>query len=452
MKDHQKSEMAISTMLVTIALVACGGGTKIVTNTVTEVFPIYLVATEGLSFEPIHDRCDKAVRHFCIENHATTNLHLAKLELVEKNEDTSFFFGAIDQGLTPETVQGQVLEPASRFCFDVEHRPSKPGAHNASISAQLVELDSPLLLEIGGGADFMAEQIDRYFQGPSIKVDFLIVVDKSMKMSSVRQLAHDRLTSLFSQIEQRADYHVGVISMEDSEGGQLHPLNGVDPRVVHSALPHPEQNFAAMIDDLNIGTGSTDEGLTSTFLMLQSGGFGVDFFRDDAIFFILYVSDTDDTSQSDPTLFAWFFRTARDALRMTRLPINPNVPMQSVVAFGILPQVGDTQCLPPLGAMDFGTRYAQACSLSGGFTISFCSTDWSQVLQFFPPPGPYQELDLSRTPMPDSIKVSIKQPDGSMMMLTTQDWMYDSDRHAVLLNALPPAASTVEVTYETQCP
>src|SRR5262249_37632190 len=89
-KKPQKCEIFAALAL---ACVACGGGTKTITNTVTETFPIYLVAPDGLAYAPIHEHCQKESRHFCVENHASIDLHLAKLELVEKTLPKSFFFG-----------------------------------------------------------------------------------------------------------------------------------------------------------------------------------------------------------------------------------------------------------------------------------------------------------------------------------------------------------------------
>lgn len=132
------------------------------------------------------------------------------------------------------------------------------------------------------------------FRRPS--VDILFVVDNSGSMSTYQQNVADNMDQFVNEFSQLKliDYHIGVITTDSSDGGELQGT----PTYVEPSTPN---GLARLKTNLKVGTnGSANEELFGpTSLALSKrllSGYNSGFYRQDAYLVVIFVSDAEDQS------------------------------------------------------------------------------------------------------------------------------------------------------------
>jgi len=136
------------------------------------------------------------------------------------------------------------------------------------------------------------------FRRPS--VDILFVVDNSGSMSTYQQNVADNMDQFVDEFSQLKliDYHIGVITTDSSDNGQLEG----NPTYVE---PSTVDGLRKLKNNLKVGiNGSPTEelfGPTSKALSKRLlGGYNSGFYRQDAYLVVIFVSDAEDQSDIDP--------------------------------------------------------------------------------------------------------------------------------------------------------
>lgn len=130
-------------------------------------------------------------------------------------------------------------------------------------------------------------------------VDILFVVDNSGSMSSYQQNVADNMDQFIDEFSKLKliDYHIGVISTDPADGGQLEG----NPSYVEPTTPN---GLNRLKSNLKLGTngsaweelfGPTSKALSKKLL----SGYNSGFYRQDSYLVIIFVSDAEDQSNMD---------------------------------------------------------------------------------------------------------------------------------------------------------
>jgi hypothetical protein len=263
---------------------------------------------------------------------------------------------------------------------------------------------------------------DLFVQEPQPVVDILWVLDDSPSM-------HDQLDEIFSMapafldwfVSSGLDYHIGVISTDTGERGELRTseagLRWLDPQT-----PEPHHVLLELLADDGIGS-SCEQGLTTSGLALQANE---GFLRDDSAVHVIIVSD--EVDQSDPDVVTseeyvdWF-----TALGVAR-------------SFSA---VADSSAVPGCGAGQW-SRYADLVEQIGGVYWELGRGDWDVMLDTLglATSALQREFVLSQPAVPDSLQVSL-----DATQLPSSDYWFDPAANSIVFYRAPPWPAEVRVTY-----
>ena len=88
-----------------------------------------------------------------------------------------------------------------------------------------------------------------------------------------------------------------------------------------------------------------------------------------------------------------------------------------------------------------GRSYMEATNQLFGTVVDICADDWTPgVTDATSQIEPYEEITLSKTPVPATIRVFVDQTPYS-------DWTYDASTNTVYFTVVPGGGSLVEVGY-----
>jgi hypothetical protein len=281
-----------------------------------------------------------------------------------------------------------------------------------------------------------AEHVDAFTQVTAPKVDVLWVVDNS---SSMEEEA-DKLTYNFPLfidyfIDSGLDWHVGVVStnMEMAgHKGQLLEASGfawIDP-----LTPDPAAVFAQMVPCYP-GVSHEESGRAAVYATLEELVDTVNqgFLRDDSTLHVIVISDEDDHSVAPDKgeFVAWYENLRSEPETRT---------FSAITGLELCPNVNE-----------LGTDYVDVTQAIGGSLWSICEADWAPVLDEIGlnASSLSTEFFLSRLPVPETINVTVTEPDQLPLTLSTDAWVYNESRNSIrFLAFVPSPLARVEIRFE----
>jgi hypothetical protein len=191
--------------------------------------------------------------------------------------------------------------------------------------------------------------------------DVLFVVDDSCSMADEQaQLASDMDVILHELLDNKVDFHLGVVTTDIDAvltAGELRQADGV--KWVEPTTPNPGQVFSAMVNAGTLGSG-TEKGLGAAYIALEEKEAveNAGFLRPDAMLAVVVLSDEEDATPASvitqPDFVDWF----------DRLKASPASSwFHSIVAPG------------------GGTRYVDTSLATGGLGEAITSADWTPFLR-----------------------------------------------------------------------
>lgn len=271
------------------------------------------------------------------------------------------------------------------------------------------------------------------------QVDVLMVVDNSCSMYEEQAAMSTTISAMYdAYVAEGADFHFGVVStdMDDpAQSGRLREAAG--SRWVDGGTADPIAKLQAMIQ-LGTGGSANERGIDAARSAIethsQPGGYNEGFYRDEAVFEIVVLSDESDFSQTNgPTFQAWL-----GGLKTGGQPVVVN----SIVS-------PDPVCV---GAATPGTAYTQLAIDTGGVIWSVCETDYRPALEdaaltHLPAPTDSFTLDVAVDPTSLSAEVTT---DGSTISYGAAELAWDAATFTVTLPAPVPPGSDVAIRYAIQ--
>lgn len=288
---------------------------------------------------------------------------------------------------------------------------------------------------------------DRITQVTEPRVDSLWVIDNSCSMADEQAKLvenFDMFASYF--VGSGLDYHVGVVStdmVDPDQSGKLRTVAG--QRWIDAATVDPLGLFGAMATLGTTGTGvESGLGAAYTALEVERTGYNDGFYRTEAALHTVTITDekdyTDPTIITKPEFIDWY------------QGLKPAVPERSY------------SCIVALDGPGRGTAYLDAAAAIGGITYDIHAPDWPSILELLgiQSSGLKSEFFLSAQPVPGSVTVSVRLPNGIVLpfdeavyddkgLFVSGEWLYSESRNSVsFLDYVPEALSVVEITYELQ--
>lgn len=280
--------------------------------------------------------------------------------------------------------------------------------------------------------------VDEFVQRDLPAVDILFVVDNTGSMAQEQMRLGNEFESLADALD-REDiaWQVGVVTTERS-AADAGWLQG-QPWILTPDLDDPQ---AAFVSTVQVGTdGSSPEaGLASAMLALElAGPDGVNagFRRPDAVLHLVFVSDSDDQSES------WYDDPAGAMLDALEAESQwSGLPARASAVVGDVPD----GCTSVAGVAQPGHEYHEVATASGGVVESICSPDLGNILEAVAEQTMVwqQRFELRAEPLADSVRVSLN---GERQ---EQGWNLERTPPAVTFCTPPPPGSEIRVEYVVQ--
>lgn len=232
------------------------------------------------------------------------------------------------------------------------------------------------------------------------------------------------------------DYHLAVTTADvevTGPAGRLVPLDPPGARVVTANLPNPTQRLRDLFEEENDIASGVEQGLVAAHLatvqpLRRTHNAG--WLRRDSLLVLVFLSDEEDQSPSDPATYAELFTALR--------------PIQDPNLLRVVTLVGPVGGACPL-AYD-GVRYLDLGARLGGAAVSFCAIDASTLSSIPTLRGEWESWDLAGDPSPGTLTVRV---DGVALPHS-----YDPARRRIQFNplALPLPGAVLEAQYQARCP
>lgn len=299
-------------------------------------------------------------------------------------------------------------------------------------------------------------QVDRTLQVPQPQVDVLFVVDNSCSMAEEQQQLGENFPGFMQYFaDSGLDFHIGVISTDmtdPSHRGKLRQIGG--NRYIDEDTENPEQVFSMMA---NMGTGGAyeEKGRAAAYTALELNAElprNEGFAREDAALHLVFISDEEDQSGSNPIsrqeFLAW----------MANHKASPDL----VTAHAIVGLPGQS-----CAAIDtVGAQYAQYAEVTAGIAFSLCQPDWEPLLDELglQTSGLKREYFLTKIPVIDPLELRVQvktERDGAEVTIDFRvclaeeaerdpscQVVYTGGRNSItFLDYLPDPQSEVIATY-----
>jgi hypothetical protein len=276
------------------------------------------------------------------------------------------------------------------------------------------------------------------------KVDVLFVIDDSCSMSEEQaQVAVNFPAFMDFFLGSGIDYHLGVTTTDvdstNPNAGRLRRVmnDGATHRFIDTTTANPTAVFSAMA---NAGTnGSPSEaGREAAYQLLETGRDlprNQDFYRDDSILHMVFVSDEQDQS-IEPSIAD--FRSWRENLKA-----RP----EDVVSHAITGIPGQL-CT---AVFDAGTLYITYADQSGGAVQDLCEPDWAPLMEELGliTSGLRREFFLLNPAAGDVVEVSVFVPGPDVTQTFTADeFTYDAAGPSITFDTfVPEPGSVVRLSY-----
>ncbi len=335
----------------------------------------------------------------------------------------------------PETLLAPYfVEAGGQQKVSIIYEPQRVGldrrTYTIEHSAALGQLSVPLV----GAAMQAPVRIENHLSWSQPRIDLLIVVDNSSTMqqeqSQITQASSALLNLLY---ESQVDYHLGVTTTDTSieetrgrlRGGTMTPQT---PRLGHE-----------LAQALNVGTtgSEVERGLLAAQIALRAQT-NPGFRRPEAGLMIMFISDEDDDSPSQPYLRQYLDSVGRRGglgLRIASVVSSPE-PTQ--------------QC--PSGVAP-GLRYRDLAEATDGPQMNLCTFTWASDLSglLSDTLGRQTAFELQASPLPQTLEVFVNgvlqaatDAQGAVWRLQGNTVHFES-AHA------PSPGARLRFSYRTEC-
>lgn len=302
--------------------------------------------------------------------------------------------------------------------------------------------------------------VDRLIQSPEQTIDILFVMDTSCSMREEQEALDANMPSFMQFfLDSGLDYHLGVVSTNmDARYSDAGLLTRAEDgsRFIDPSTPSPFETFTELAV-LGTDGHAEEQGRRAawTAIELFGGTEHRDFYREEATLSVVVISDEDDHSGDSPISLPEFV-TWLDGLK------QGDAGQTSFSAI-----VADTERCAQLPS-DVGDEYIQAVEETGGVLWSICTDRWDLALEQLgmQAAGIRREFFLSQVPVPGTLSVTVRWPDGTEIPYALVDaptpspqWedgaapfevTYDRARNSVRFwEQLPPPLSEMMATYES---
>lgn len=269
-----------------------------------------------------------------------------------------------------------------------------------------------------------------YFTQPALvdQADILFVVDNSGSMYDEQVLLGNGFATFIDWIAGTVvDFQIAVTATDE-----LGSFYGTTP-VIDPSTPNIEATFAS---NVQVGTNGAyfERGFASAKVALENNP---TFLRPTAQLYLMFVSDEDD--QSGGSVLSWvdYFADLKGGRERVFFSSISGPPTSAC-------QTADSNAAP-------GPRYHYISNLGQGHWGSICQTDFGHsLLQLgFAVSGLYGEFELSQPATADTARVWVDDVPAD-----PADFHLDAGTNSIVFTAaaLPPAGSSVRVSYEVDTP
>jgi len=173
--------------------------------------------------------------------------------------------------------------------------------------------------------------------------------------------------------------------------------------------------------------GGGEAGFDAVYAYIAENTYSNTWMRFDAALLVVFVSDEEEQSGShfiDVLQFISWYSNVR-----------PSVFLSSIINLPL----AESLCTP--NAADVGLKYKQVTQHFNGVVIDICSDDWSTGVEAASSlVEPIEELQLSHTPLIDTIRVFVN---GQL----DHGWSYDVTLNKITFTPIPGAGDLIEVGY-----
>lgn len=283
---------------------------------------------------------------------------------------------------------------------------------------------------------------DTFIQETVEAVDILWVIDNSCSMGEEVNFTTANYP-MFMQffIDTGLDYHIAIVSTDMDAANQRGKFIG-NPKIITPATPDPVTAFSNNAHMLNTPNGSaTERGLDAAYTALNEpliSNENSGFLRDDALLFIIVISDEPDQSRNVTVseFVSW--------LDTIKGPNNEELSSLSAVV-GLDPNsLTPSYCSSSHGTADPGLHYYDVANQTGGIVYSICEEDWDPILTSLglEASGLKKQFFLSKIPVIDTINVTVEG-------VAESRWTYNSTSNSILFDddAVPDEGEVIVVEY-----
>ena len=289
--------------------------------------------------------------------------------------------------------------------------------------------------------DPMQAGLETFEQRPFDETDVLFVVDSTCSMAPDLGTLASAFPVFLANLDPEVDVHIGVTSIDGSGAagapGELREVEGVT--VITNTTADPEGIFARMVSQLPEAALGSEAGRDVVFSAIEQAT-NPGFYRANAALHVVVVSDGEDlsTEVTEAEFVEWFDGLKRNATERS---------FSSMVS-------ADDQ------------DYTALTQAIGGLIYSLDRQRMEDPLQAlgFIAAGLQQEFFLSGFPDPQTLMVTVEEPDGRTLNFEPVEFdvdgnianddpsatfLYQADRNSItLLDFVPLASSLVHVEYE----
>lgn len=273
---------------------------------------------------------------------------------------------------------------------------------------------------------------DSFTQTGNNWVDVLWVVDNSCSMWDEQGQLGDDFSYFYDVVEDAGvDYRIAVVSTDNAD------FQGANYLVIDNNTPNGSAEFEA---NCALGTGGywVEQGLEYGYQALikaqNNYAPNQDFWRDEALLLVIYVSDEPDGSGNWAT-----YQTSYEALKA-----DPDDVILSAICG--TDGVNAVSCTGPGGSADPGYGYVDIANATGGILGCICDADWSATMSLVGWLATANVVDtfaLTEEAIPGSIEVSVN---GVPLLV---GWVYDPPQNAIVFAPayVPSYGDIIDVYY-----
>jgi hypothetical protein len=277
-----------------------------------------------------------------------------------------------------------------------------------SVRTEQIQIEEVILNEV---------HIDSYIQASKPEqIDVLILLDTSCSMDDNYNQVSTGVEMLRNDLNSVTnDYNIGFINTSLVDPYYVGPFDNATPIIDFIMAPW------------SLGGDHTEAGFSALYDFTRSMPEAPLFFRETADKLFIFISDEEEQSGLPVNVFedwlqAEFGGVQRDVVSIVTVP--------------------DSECEYASYSANVGYKYIDLARHYGKDPIDICS-DWELWLSnstFLV--GPIDYINLTYTPMEDSIKIYINR-----FAISDAVWEYDPKTNSILLDSMPPEGALVEAAY-----